>query len=195
MQNWIAQMVALVVAGTVILIIAAVNLRVQRGSIATTQYQSSKVNQIDLVGLIDRDFRNIGSSYPNYAVDPATAIIASTGDSTGGSFAFWGQTARGAPPDSIRYTWTQTGTIRVDSVQVPAYAITRTVGGVNMGGSAGSVTHFFLRLLDNDGNPAGTLTDTRQIEVSLRIVSSLGSSEFVETNDWQTVIRPTALAR
>jgi hypothetical protein len=192
MGNWIAQMIALVVAGTVILIIASVNLRVQRGSIATAQYQASKTNQIDLVGLIDRDFRNIGSSYPNYDLDPESAIISF--DSSG-VFAFWGQTERGFPPDSIRYSWSQYGQVLVDGAYVPAYSISRTVNGSAAGGSAGAVTSFNIRLLDDDGNPAGALTDTRQIEVNLSIISSLGSSDIVETNDWQTVIRPTGIAR
>ncbi|MGA7303731.1 MAG: hypothetical protein WBW88_02605 [Rhodothermales bacterium] len=192
MQNWIAQLVAVVVAGTVIFIIAAVNLRVQRGAVATTQYQASKTNEVDLVGLIDRDFRNIGSSYPNFSLDPNAAIIAF--DSSG-TFAFWGQTKRGFAPDSIRYSWSQTGTVLVDSAYVPAYSISRTVNGVPAGGSAGSVTSFSLRLLDNDGNGIAALSDTRQIEVNLSIVSSLGANAYTGTNDWQTVIRPTALAR
>lgn len=192
-QNWIAQMLALVVAGVVIFIIAAVTLRVQRGSIATTQYQAAKTNQIDLVGLMDRDFRNIGSSYPNYVLDPENAIIAF--DSANGVFAFWAQTAPGSPPDSIRYEWTESGTVRVDTGYVTAYAVERKVNGVFSGGSAGAVTRFDLRLLNDDGTPTGVLADTRQLEVNLSIISSLGSSEFVETNDWQTVIRPTALAR
>jgi len=193
MQNWIAQLVAVFVAGIVIFIVAAVNLRVQRGSIAAAQYQASKTSEVDLVGMLDRDFRNIGSDYPNYGLDPATAIIKF--DSTGGVFAFWGQTQRGMPPDSIRYHWVQSGTVLVDSAYVPAYSVERTINGSPAGGSAGSVTDFHIRLLDNEGNPTGVLSDTRQIEVSVSIVSSLGANEYVGTNDWQTVIRPTALAR
>jgi len=193
MQNWIAQMVALVVAGVVILIIASVNLRVQRGSIATTQYQAAKTSQTDLVGLIDRDFRNIGASYPNYALPPDKAI--SVFDSSNGIFAFWAQTTPGQPPDSVRYQWSKSGKVKIDTAYVDAYSISRTINGNAAGGSAGSVTRFELRLLDDEGNATGTLSNTRQIEVNLSLVSSLGSSEFVETNDWQTVIRPTALAR
>ena len=194
MQNWIGQLVALAVAAVVILIIAAVNLRVQTGAIATVQYQAGKTNQIDLIGLIDRDFRNIGSRYPNYVLDPATAIVSFT-DATPGSITFWGQTVANAPPDSITYAWTKTGTVLIDSAYVDAYTITRTVNGEPRGESAGSVTEFDIDLLDSDGNAAGVLSDTRQIRIDLKLTSSLGSSDFVETNDWQTVIRPTALAR
>jgi hypothetical protein len=188
-------MMAMVVTSVVILIIANVSIRVQGSSIATTQYRASKVNQIDLVGLMDRDFRNIGATYPNYVLDPASAIIMFSGDSTGGVFAFWTQTERGMPPDSVRYEWAQTGTVRIDTAYVPAYSVTRQVNGDATGGSAGAVTTFDLRLLNADGNPTGVLSDTRQIEVNVSVISSLGSSDLVEMNDWQTIIRPAALVR
>jgi hypothetical protein len=192
MQNWIGQLVAIMVAGVVLFIIASVNLRVQRGSVATTQYQAAKINQVDLIGLIDRDFRNIGASYPNYALDPENAIVAY--DSANGYFTFWAQTEANQPPDSVRYEWSQSGTVRVDTGFVPAYAVVRKVNGVEMGGSAGAVTNFDLEFFDSEGNPTAA-NSAQQIEVNLSIISSLGSSDFVETNDWQTVIRPTALAR
>lgn len=188
-------MIALVVAGVVILIIASVSIRVQRTSIAATQYSASKVSQTDLVGLMDRDFRNIGATYPNYVLNPDNAILAFSSDTSGGVFAFWGQTERGMPPDSIRYEWTQTGTVRIDTTYVPAYAVSRYVNGNLRGSSAGAVTWLDIQLLNADGNPAGVLPDTRQIEVNVRIVSSLGSNDLVETNNWETVIRPAALAR
>lgn len=192
MQNLIAQSLALVVAGVVVLIIANVNLRVQRSAISAVQYQTAKSNQTDLVGLMDRDFRNIGSSYPDYLLNPDDAIILF--DSTG-SFAFWGQTGRGLPPDSIRYTWAQYGTVRVDTGYVPAYSVTRSVNGQPVGGSAGAVTEFSLRLLDNNGNPTAILSDTRQIEVNVVLISSLGANGLTEANRWETVIRPAALDR
>jgi hypothetical protein len=192
MQNLLVQTVALVVAGVVLLIIANVNIRVQSAAISATQYQTAKTNQTDIVGLMDRDFRNIGSSYPNYLLNPEDAIISF--DSSG-TFAFWGQTGRGLPPDSIRYSWSQYGTVRVDTGYVPAYSIERSVNGQPAGGSAGAVTEFSLRLLDNDGNPAGVLSDTRQIDVELIMMSSLGSNELTDANRWETVIRPAALAR
>jgi len=193
MQNWMLQLVAVVVAGVVILIIASVNLRVQQGSIATAQYQAAKTNQTDLVGLIDRDFRNIGAKYPNFVLPPENAI--SKFDSANGIFAFWAQTTPGQAPDSVIYQWSKSGKVLVDTAYVDAYSISRSVNGTLAGGSAGAVTRFELRLLDDDGDPAAVLSDTRQIEVNLSLISSLGSSDFVETNDWETVIRPTALAR
>lgn len=191
-QNWLAQLVALVVAGVVILIIANVNLRVQKASIAATQYQSAKTNQTDLVGVMDRDFRNIASSYPNYALNPDSAIVAF--DSSG-TFTFWAQTERGAPPQLVSYTWSQTGTVKVDTAYVPAYAISRTVNGSAAGGSAGSVIAFSIGLLDTNGNTTAAFSDTRQIQVDLSMISSLGANELTQTNNWATVIRPTALAR
>jgi hypothetical protein len=192
MQNWIGQLIAIVVAGVVLFIIASVNLRVQRGSVATTQYQAAKINQVDLVGLIDRDFRNIGASYPNYTLAPEDAIIAY--DSAGGYFSFWAQTEPGMPPDSVRYEWSPSGTVKIDTAYVTAYSLQRKVNGTLTGGSAGAVTRFDLDFLDATGNPTAPI-NAQQIEVNLSIISSLGSSDFVETNDWQTVIRPTALAR
>jgi hypothetical protein len=192
MQNLIAYSVTILVAFVILMIIMTVNLRVQQTAIATTQYQASKISQADLVEMMDRDFRNIGSSYPNYALDPTTAIIAF--DSTG-VFSFWAQTERGMPPATVQYDWAESGTVRLDSGYVPAYSISRTVDGNPAGGSSGSVTNFGLRLLDSNGNPVAVLSDTRQIDVDLSIVSSLGSSSLVETNDWRTVIRPAALAQ
>lgn len=195
MQSWIAQTVALVVAGVVILIIANVSIRVQRASIATTQYRASKTSQSDLVGVMDRDFRNIGATYPNFVLNPDSAIITFSGDSTGGTFAFWAQTERGKAPDSVRYSWSSSGTVKIDSSYVPAYAVSRTVNGKAAGSSAGSVTHFYLRLLNSEGNSTAVYADARQIEVNVNMVSSLGSSEMIETNNWKTIIRPPALAR
>ena len=191
MQNVILQTVALVVAGVVLLIIAAVSIRVQRSAVAATQYQAAKGVQTDLVGLIDRDFRNIGSGYPDYMLNPDSAIISF--DSTG-SFAFYGQTQRGQAPDAIEYTWSQYGTVRLDTAYVPAYSVSRTVNGVPAGGSAGALTKFEVHLLDNVGNPVSVFSDTRQVEVSLVMISSLGSNSLTEANTWETVIRPAALA-
>lgn len=192
MQSWIAQLLTVLVAFVVFVIIATTNLRVQQVSIATTQYQASSTNQTDFVGVMDRDFRNIGSRYPDYDLDPDSAIIAF--DSTG-VFAFWAQTERGAAPNSIRYEWGEVGTVRVDTGFVPAYSVSRTVDGQAAGGTAGAVTQFDLRLLDDEGHLTGILANVRQIDVDVNLVSSLGSNSLVETNGWQTIIRPSALSR
>jgi len=195
MGNWFGQLIAVFVAGIVIFIIASVNIRVQRSAISSVQFRAGKTETVDLMSLIDRDFRNIGSNYPNYDLPIDSAIVGL--DTTGSPryFEFRGQKEPGDPPQTIRYEWSPIGTVVVRDTVRTAYQVHRYVNGSLAAASSGSVTRFDIGLLSSDGTPVAAPADVRQILVRLSVVSGLGTSSTIEQTDWNTIIRPLALAK
>lgn len=195
MGNWFGQLIAIFVAGMVIFIIASVNIRVQQSAISAVQFRAGKTETVDLMSLIDRDFRNIGSNYPNYELPIDSAIVGLDTTSNPRYFEFRGQKEEGLPPQTIRYEWSPIGTVIVQDTVRTAYQVQRYVDGNLSAGSSGTVTRFDVGLLTSDGLPIASPAEVRQIRVGLSVVSGLGKSSTIEQTDWNTIIRPIALAK
>jgi hypothetical protein len=199
MGNWIAAAVVAVISGVVIYILGVVNLQSQDRSISATQVRSMRTSQMNLVQMVEFDFQNIGSNFPDFINEPDVAI---TGLDTTGSpkfFQFVGQTERWADPDTVRYEWSKTGKVKVKregkAEEVDAHTVTRYVNGAVAGSSAGVITRFQITLLHSDGTPAISFADARQIQVSVSMVSNLGADNMISESEWNSIIRPAALAR
>ena len=195
MQDQIAGLVAAAVGLIVLIIVASPNFRGQPASVQATQFMTAKQSALDFSTLMEQDFRNMGSNYPAYPRAPDSVITAYDTLSTPATFEFLGQTGRGLPPVTIRYEWEVEGTVSLRDTTVNYYQVRRFVDGQLAGMSTGAVTRFSVRLRTGDGGAVMMASETRQIEVSMRVVSSLGSGRIVEWVRLNEVIHPQALSR
>ena len=186
--------VAFLVAAAILFTIVGLQLRGQRAAIDTSQYYNSKEGAQALLELVEQDFHNLGAGM----LDPSRAILPVGAQ----SFQFYGQTDLSVPDSQlVSYTWTETGTVSLESGEVDTYRVTRTVDGAATATSFDSVTDFSITLRDedllvitDDTNPA-QLARTRRIDVSATAVSQFGVGETIEETRWFRNIRPANLSR
>ena len=193
---------AVVLASFVALTLFAVQLRTQETSVDSTQYRAAKKSAVDVVRMIEHDFKNLGSQHPGSGVPlhtlPGGAAfgIASIPDTTGSprTFQFYSIPQRGQPPRVIRYEWETDGTVTLrDGTTRDTYRFTRTVDGTVDGRSAGTLTQLSFNLLEDAGNAITNVSNTRQIFVELRAISPLGKGTTIEETRWTGTFRPPAL--
>lgn len=199
MQNWIAYLVAALVAGVIFYIAEGALFRSQETAVAGVQYRASKEHAIDLASMMSRDFRNIGANYPDYPLAAEMSIV--TYDTVGWPhrFRFVSQIETGQPPDTVEYRWSEADSVSLGSHKVPGYRIERWVGGggtaVLTGTNSNAITRLRIVLQRADGGAIVDPWDTRQILIEMRSVSTLGVNELVKETRWSEVIHPMHLAR
>ena len=98
-------------------------------------------------------------------------------------------------PDYVEYKWTSTGTKALKNGTVDIYEVKRFINGQLAGMSTGGITRFSIGLLDSEGNPVGILADARQVGIGVSMISGLGESSMLGQSHWDSIVRPTALAR
>ena len=184
---------ATVVAGILLLAIYKIRIDGDQTSVAVTQFRASKAGSLNVAAMVERDFTNIASNHPNFVLPLDSVFVAIDTVGSDQSFSFRGQTQRGVAPSLITYRWVEVGTAYVDTAYVPTYQLTRYIDGANAGGSTGGIVEFRLRFLREDGAPVASVTNTRQIEVLLRSVSTLGVNKGTKGTRWSAIIRPAAL--
>ncbi|MFV1980690.1 MAG: hypothetical protein ACC655_06010 [Rhodothermia bacterium] len=200
MGNWIAGLVGVVVTGVIMYIIATLTIQSQERSVSAVQQRAVRTSEMNLVGMVESDFQNIGSNFPAFVNDPEFAITAYDTTSATKVFQFTGQTVRWAPPDTVRYEWNVLGSKKIKKLDgtlknADVYQIKRFVNGTLSGSSTGAITRFQIRLRKSDGSPIVGASETRQVLVGISMVSSLGSSTLLGETHWDTIIRPAAMAR
>jgi hypothetical protein len=195
MQEQLGSIVAAAVGFTVLAIVASTNMRGQEAAIEAQQFMTAKKSAVAFSTMMARDFRNVGANYPAYPLSPDSVIGSLDTLSHPRVFEFIGQANRGLTPGLIRYEWDVAGTIAVKDSLIDYYQVKRFVNGQLAGMSTGAVTSMSIRLRDANGDDVLLAADTRQIEVSLRIVSSLGSGRIMDWVRWKEVIHPEALSR
>jgi hypothetical protein len=172
-----------------------VHVQNQQASINSAQFRIVKKDAMGLAAMIERDFKNIASNYPNFSINPDTAIVALDKYSSTRVFEFWAQTVRGQAPVPVRYEWEQVDDVQLKRGTVPVFQIRRIVNGDLQGMSVGYVTEFNILLLKDDGSVATVFGDTRQIAVEVKTVSGIGTSQMVEETRWNTVYHPLGMSR
>lgn len=202
MSTWMEYVAAVVIASFVALTLFAVQLRTQETSIDSTQYRAAKKSAVDVVRMIEHDFKNLGAQHPGSGAPlhtlpgGASFGIASVPDTTGSphTFQFYAIPQRGQPPRVIRYEWEADGTVTLsDGTTRDTYRFTRTVDGTVDGQSTGTLTQLSFNLLEDAGNAITNVGNTRQIFVELRAVSPLGKGATIEETRWTGTFRPLAL--
>ena len=220
-QEMILYAVITLIAGTVMLLLFTVQDRGQRASVDATQYRAAKIGTLNLVQMIEHDFRNIGATMhydenqarfvsnhwyetengsgyvPNpmelsYAI-PAPGL---TVDEEGNhAFRFRAQVDRDEPPKVVRYEWGPTGesvTLN-DGTERDLYRVARYVDGSLSGSSESMVTSMKVDLHAGAGSEIENAWDARRIDVEISAVSPLGQGELIEQTLFRSSYRPVAM--
>lgn len=192
---------AVVIGGTILLIIAFLQVRGQASALDGIAYYATKARTVDFVQQLRTDLNNVGAGVPGADIEAGKALLhhatAAGGDTTdvftfrtyGDSTAF--ETKTGA--SIVCYKREPTGrTARVfdpasgTTVGRPTFRIVRRLnpttpatctGGTETASSASSFTAFRLSLHRDDGSAVTTsagFPQVRKIEAHLRAASPLG---------------------
>lgn len=206
MQEWIGHIAAIVIGGTILLILAVVGWRGQHNSVSATQFSAAKEGILDFAEVIEEDVSNMGAGRTNNTLtNPAgygAFVDASAYDPTGtpASIRFYSWTARDGTylnpqvdySNVVEYRWQVTDSVQVQDPAthtfqtVPSYRIERFVNGTANGESIDTLTEVAFVLYDASGaelTPAAIastpslLNQVRAVAVTLRGVSPLGGGE------------------
>ena len=194
-------LVALIIAGTVVLLLASIQMRGQDAAIETRQFESMKSAQHRLTAVIEQDFKNIGSGY---LLSGAGAQLAIDTTSEVRTFSF---NARTDPANKeaqrVTYRWEEVDEVELRSGDmVPVIRLERQAGNSAPWTTLShrSITDLGITLRNENlsviqSNSAETLSRTKRIDVSLRMISPLGTGNTFEVITWNKRIRPPNLQR
>jgi hypothetical protein len=193
MQFLFDNIVATIVGATVLLMMIATHHRNQLASAEATSYYMLQQQVLDFTSSLQRDMQNVSG-----AIDLAEKAISEDGGYVG-SFSFMAQIS---PTDTtkrmVTYRRKKVETrYRKDTGSRDYFQIERVVAGNVTGGSIGTITAWSIQVLNEQGNPATTVGDARQIRIALEA----GSPVDVEVRDgvtirdtrWQSTFRPRML--
>ena len=184
-----------IVAGVVLLIIQSTTFRAQQAAVSTLQYSAVKQSTVDLVGMMGRDFRNIGSNFPYPELLSELAVLSYDTASATHRFSFSAQTRRGQAPDTVRYEWKPGNPVTARGNTYPTFTVKRYVNGILSGSNTGSITSLLIELSTETGTPVMAAAETRQIRVALTMISSLGSDGEIDQTRWDETFHPMHLAK
>jgi hypothetical protein len=197
MQWLIDHMAAFIIACTIILLLAVMQLRGQQASIETVQYNVARTAAFNLTQVLEQDVTNIGAG--QVRVSEANLVIDTT--STVRSFAFWTRPDRNSPdPRRVEYRWEENGSAYIDGEQVPTYEMKRVVNGAEAPLTGNVVTALRITLRNENMEPIynaspEALARTRRIDLSLKLVSPLGKGDVIEETRWEREVLPVNLRR
>lgn len=192
--------ISIMIGGLVMLIMATVYLDGQEAGVEITMQYSGRVNALNLIEMVQRDFSNIGSG-----VDTADPMILDyVWNATTKYIEFRGvvDTAATAPVELLRYQVVFVDSAQInfnDSLQTVAlFEVQRLVDDAGTyretGVSASTIREFDVSLLNATGSSVGgAFNDTRQIEVRMVALPSAIDTRINRHNYWQTRIRPPNL--
>lgn len=195
MSETIGYTLSAIVAGVVLLIIQSTAFRGQQAAVSTLQYNTVKQSTVDLVGMMERDFRNIGSNFPYPQLLSELSILAYDTVSTTHSFAFMAQTRRGQPPDIVRYDWEPGNPMITGGDTYQTFTVKRYVNGTLSGSNTGAITSFSIELFTETGAPVMAAAETRQVHVEMTMISGLGSNGEIDQARWSETFHPMHLAK
>jgi len=184
-----------IVVGAIALIISSLTFRGQEATVATIQYSSAKQSTMDLIAVMDRDFRNMGSNFPYPNILSDGSVINYDTVSTPHRFDFTAQTTPGALPDTISYRWQAGSPFTSDGITYSTVTVQRYVNSVLTGGNSGVITSLSIELYTGTGDPVMDGADTRQIQVEMRMISSLGANGDIKESRWSETFHPMHMAK
>jgi hypothetical protein len=192
---WIGYILSALIGMSVFASMSHVQVQNQQTNISSAQFRIVKKDAMALAAMIERDFKNVASNFPNFALSPDTAIVALDTTSSTRVFEFWGQTVQGQAPELIRYEWNVVDHIDLKQGNTPLYQIRRMVDGNLEGMSVGYVTQFDIDLRRGNGSAITNFSDTRQVAVFVKSVSGIGTNRLVEETRWNSVYHPLGMTR
>ena len=195
MSESIGYTLSALVAGVVLLMIQSTAFRGQEAAISTLQYSAVKQSTVDLVGMMERDFRNIGSNYPYPSLLSELSVLNYDTVSATHQFEFSAQTRRGLPPDVVRYEWKPGTPVTTGGHTYPTFTVERYVNGMLSGSNTGAITSLSIELSTESGAPVMAAAETRQIRVEMMMISSLGMDGEIKQARWSETFHPMHLAK
>lgn len=182
-------LMATIIGGTVIFILLGLQTQMQDAAVDQIGMHMAKNQTLAFADWIQQDFGNIGAGLVGEA--SIQEVTAHSGDTEQtGTFRF--QRTTSAIDDTVinvTYTLTATDTLRIDGDVIPVYQVQRSVGGVNSGGSAPSLTSFSITLLDEGGQPTPLTTQARQAQIRFSMAFPFASEEtYIRETYWHTTL-------
>jgi len=196
MQALLDNLAAVVIGGTVLLIIAFTQFKGQEAAVDGVQYYAAKTQMVDFVRQLQVDLNSLGAGVPNAGVETGGAFAAYSvsGDTTDVlSFRTYGDSTAFSPKmgaDVVCYQREGSGkTVYVQDpatgtyVEKPTFRIVRRLnptsaatctGGTVTGTSMSTLTAFDIDLRRENGTSTNTFAEVRQLGVHVRAVSPLG---------------------
>lgn len=199
MHALLDNLVAVLIGGIVLLIIAFIQFRGQEAAVGSVQYYAAKSQMVDFVRQLQVDVNSIGAGVPNAQIELGQALVGHTvsGDTTD-VFAFRTYAdssnfpTKGAT-DVVCYHREPTGEIvhvwdpgTATYVPKPTFRIVRRLnpsspgtcaGGTVIGSSLSTLTEFSLELRREDGTATNTFSEARQVYAHVRGVTPLGGGK------------------
>ncbi len=192
MQFLFDNIVATIVGAVILLMMVATHHRNQLASAEATSYYMLQQQVLDFTSILQRDMQNATS------VQDLTEKT-STEESIAGTFSFRAQVS---PTDTTKRLVTYRRRLvetryRKDKGNVSMYQIERLVDGNVTGGSISTLTDWTVEVLNEEGNPAGSVGDAKQVRISLEAATPVDVTvrEGVTIRDtrWQATFRPRML--
>lgn len=215
-QQLILYTVVSLVVGVVLFLMFSVQQRGQEASMDATQYRAAKQGMLNLVEMVEQDFKNVGSYM--YWDENASRFVAETSEPPNETairsdgvereevengyhytFEFHAQVDSTRPPAVVRYEWMPMDRVVTleNGTERELYRVERYVDGDLSGTSENMVTSMDVELRPDTTGAANTIfnpEDTRQIDVSITAVSPLGRGKFIEQSIFESAYRPRAMA-
>lgn len=193
------QISATMVHGSVVLIILATLALSRDANVDSLRAYAGRVHMMDLVEVIDRDLRNVGTN----VADGDAALVSYQWDDEVRTFTFAGVAdTTTANPVQIRYSLVEADSIESDASGemrwVTLYELERSINSGSgfelTGGSLPVITDMSIVLRDDNENVLTCgLNATRSIEVGISMISSLGENSAVKRVNWQSRFEPLNL--
>lgn len=177
MQIIFDHLAATIIAGIVILMLTAVNLRSRMVSIEASNHYALRNNQLVFVETIKRDMQNV------------TEVSSITEDPETSSFIFQALTDPD-DPDAHQVTYQRVWVESRGAVNL--YRLNRLVDGISAGGSMATITNWDIVARNEDGIQVTDTDDARQIYICFDITKSFqnGDQDSIESSRWESTFRP-----
>lgn len=182
-----------IVFGTIALVVATTQLRVQQTNIEQTVAHVSKVQALDFADTIEREFKlmGVGMGHRNQMITG----LANDSDGNTTSFTFQWYDDKNNKELTIEYRLVPGDTVMVGGTPTPLLKVQRYEDGHPRGGSPPTLTRWNVTLL-NDGGSSASITEATLVRVAFANLMAIGDAArytIPETN-WAVTLRPHNLA-
>jgi len=184
---------SMIVFGTIALVIATTQIRVQQTNIEQTVAYVSKTQALDFADTIEREFKlmGVGMGHRNQMING----IQNDADGNTTSFTFHWVSAQTSQELTIEYRLVPGDTVMVAGVPTPLLRVQRFEDGHPRGQSPATLTRWNVTLLDDSGNPA-SITEATLVRVSFANLMAMGDAAryTIPETYWAVTLRPHNLA-
>lgn len=184
---------SMIVFGTIALVVATTQLRVQQTNVEQTVAYVSKVQALGFADTVEREFKLMGVGIDNRNL--MIAGIQNGADGNTSSFSFRWYDPKTNKDLTIEYRLVPGDTVTVGGTETPLLQVQRFEDGHPRGKSPGTLTHWNVQLLDDAGH-AATINTAELVRVSFSNLMAIGDAARyrVPETHWAVTLRPHNLA-